>query len=293
MIWGVGTITQINICVKNLAEADLSHTRWLPISEFSTQKIQDALTTKTLGRRLAIVNTCTSTSDIAEHFALAGAPNGMTVIAVQQSHGRGRFGRSWCSPPGGLWMTIVLRYPEFPVFAAEIPLLGALSIARTLNSMFGIHSLVKWPNDVVIRSNKVAGTIAQSRFDGNNFLFTLLGIGVNANFQRSLIRDANPNSTTILDELNDQVDINHVASSVLNEIEIIFSLAAQNQTDHILELLSATDYSRGRRVKVTIPPHTVEGRFRKYRSLSEVEIDKDGEYVIVEQGKATGVEYID
>ena len=265
----------------------------LAISELSSKRIRDALTTRTFGRQLVIVDECTSTFDIAEQFALTGAASGLTIIATQQSRGRGRFGRNWISPPGGLWMTIVLRNPELSAFAGGIPLLGALSIARTINAMFGIRSLVKWPNDVVIRSDKVGGILAESRFEGNEYAFSLLGIGVNVNFQPSLIRCANQKSTTILNELKHQVDINALASATLKEIEDTLNLAAQNQINYILQLLRATDYSCGRRVRVTIPTQSVEGIFHKYRSLTETEIDMDGEYVIIETGTATAVEYTD
>jgi len=251
------------------------------------------LTTQIFGRQLVIVDECTSTFEIAEQFALTGAPNGLTIIATQQSHGRGRFGRNWISPPGGLWMTVVLRNPELSAFASGIPLLGALSIARAINTMFGIQSLVKWPNDVVIGSDKVGGILAESRFEGNEYAFSLLGIGVNVNFQPSLIRYANQKSTTILSELKHQVDINTLASATLKEIENLFGLVAQNQITRILQLLRAADYSCGRRVKVTIPAHTVEGIFHNYRSLTEAEIDVDGEYVIIETGTAIAVEYTD
>ena len=188
-------------------------------------------------------------------------------------------------------MTIVLRNPELSAVASGIPLLGALSIARTINTMFGIRSLVRWPNDVVIHSDKVGGILAESRFEGNEYAFSLLGIGVNVNFQPSLIEFANKKSTTILNELKHPVDINALASTTLKEIEGIFDLAAQNQINHILELLRATDYSCGRRVRVTMPSRIVEGIFHKYRSLTEIEIDTDGEYVIIETGTAMAAEY--
>jgi BirA family biotin operon repressor/biotin-[acetyl-CoA-carboxylase] ligase len=150
---------------------------------------------------------------------------------------------------------------------------------------------VKWPNDVVIRSDKVGGVLAESRFEGNEYAFSLLGIGVNVNFQPSLLQYANQKSTTILNELKHQVDINTLASATLNEIEDIFHLAAQNQINRILELLRATDYSCGRKVKVTFPTQTIEGIFHNYHSLTEAEIDTNGEYVIIETGTALAVEY--
>jgi BirA family transcriptional regulator, biotin operon repressor / biotin---[acetyl-CoA-carboxylase] ligase len=247
--------------------------------------------TQALGKELILMENCTSTFDIAEEFALSGASHGLTIVAKQQTEGHGRSGRTWLSPPGGLWLTIVLRAPELFPIANGIPLLGALSVARTINSMSTINSRVKWPNDVVIRSDKVSGILAESRFEGNTYTFTLLGIGVNVNFHSSLLQHVNQNSTTILSELNRPTDISLMASKILNETERILDLGVQKEISSVLELLRAIDYSRGKNVKIKTQTETTEGIFHDYRSLTEVEINTNGEYVIVETGTAKSVAY--
>jgi BirA family biotin operon repressor/biotin-[acetyl-CoA-carboxylase] ligase len=262
------------------------------ISELSSERINKLLITKTFGRQLVVVDECASTFDIAEQFALSGASHGLTVIAARQLQGRGRFGRNWLSPPGGLWMTVVLRNPNLSSFVGGISLLGALSAALAINKMFEIRSLVKWPNDLVIRSDKVGGILVESKFEGNEHLYSLLGIGLNVNFQPSMIRSVNQKSTTLLCELNNPVDINALASATLKEIEDMFDLTAQNRISDTLEILRATDFSVGRKVKVTMPSRTVEGIFHEYLSLTQAEIETNGEYVIVETGTVIDVEYL-
>jgi len=189
-------------------------------------------------------------------------------------------------------MTVVLRNPHLSSFVGGISLLGALSVALAINRMFEIRSLVRWPNDVVIRCDKVGGILVESKFEGNEHLYSLLGIGLNVNFQPSVIRSANQKSTTLLCELNHLVDISALAAATLKQIEDIFDLAAQNRISDTLELLRATDYSIGRKVKVTMPSRTVEGIFHEYLSLTQAEIETNGEYVIVETGTAIVVEYL-
>jgi len=271
----------------------LNQARCSAISELSTERIQKGLATQTLGKELILMEDCTSTLDIAEEFALSGASHGLTIVAKQQTEGHGRSGRSWLSPPGGLWLTILLRSPELFAIANGIPLLGALAVARTINSMFAIKSRVRWPNDVVIRSDKVSGVLAESRFEGNTYAFTLLGIGVNVNFQSSLLQHVNQNATTILSELNRPTDISLMASKILNETEQILDLGVQKEISSILELLRAIDYSRGKDVKIKTQTRITEGIFHDYHSLAEVVIDTNGEYVIVETGTAKSVTYGD
>ena len=67
------------------------------------------LRTQCLGRALSVFSEATSTVDVARDWVRKDAPDGAVAIAARQTHGRGRHGRSWASPVGGLWMTIILR----------------------------------------------------------------------------------------------------------------------------------------------------------------------------------------
>ena len=93
----------------------------------------------------------------------------VVVVADEQREGRGRKGRRWFSPYGGLWMTIILKD-----FNSQLLTLAAgIAVAKTLES-FGVRSKIKWPNDIIIEGKKVAGILAEKHKD-----FVLLGIGVN------------------------------------------------------------------------------------------------------------------
>jgi BirA family biotin operon repressor/biotin-[acetyl-CoA-carboxylase] ligase len=264
----------------------------LVISDLSADLIRQALRTDTFGRELLALDACNSTNGVAEQFALTGAPDGLAVVAATQTNGRGRFGREWVSPRGGLWMTILIRKPELTSTAGALPLIGALSAARALNSDFDMKAQVRWPNDVVVKSSKIAGVLAESRFKGNEIDFALLGIGINVNFPSMLITETRSKATTVLTEVGREVDLNELAARVLNESERLTNLALSNQTDHIVDLLRSSDYSSGKRVRISTRNRIVEGIFSDYRSLTSVEVNSNGEYVIVESATAESVEYV-
>jgi BirA family transcriptional regulator, biotin operon repressor / biotin---[acetyl-CoA-carboxylase] ligase len=123
-----------------------------------------------------------STNDLARELALAGAASGQVVVAVEQSRGRGRYGRAWASPPGNLYASVMLR-PGCP--AAETPqlsLVAGLALAEALERLGppGLAITLKWPNDVLLRDAKVAGILLESASapDGRA-AWVVIGTGVN------------------------------------------------------------------------------------------------------------------
>ncbi|HWG90765.1 MAG TPA: biotin--[acetyl-CoA-carboxylase] ligase [Candidatus Thermoplasmatota archaeon] len=136
-----------------------------------------------------------STMDDARGLAESGAPEGMVVRADRQAYGRGRAGRAWSSPPGGLWMTLVLR----PRRGAEAwPLLGLVvgSACCAAAERYGVSARVKWPNDVLIDGKKVAGFLLESRLGE----FLLVGCGINVTVDRALLPDGTRELATSLHE---------------------------------------------------------------------------------------------
>jgi len=109
-----------------------------------------------------------STQDEARRLVEAGeAKAGHVIVADEQSEGRGRFGRAWLSPAGGLYATfIIARHPV-------IPLVSGVAVLRAL-VRFGVDARLKWPNDLVIDGRKLAGILIETAGDT-----ALVGIGVN------------------------------------------------------------------------------------------------------------------
>ena len=102
---------------------------------------------------------------------------GIVAIAHHQSSGRGQWGRQWCSPPGGLYLSASL--PALPVKqAGPLMLSCAWGIASALRQ-FGVPVQLKWPNDLVIGSRKLGGMLIETRLSGPRVTRAILGIGIN------------------------------------------------------------------------------------------------------------------
>jgi BirA family biotin operon repressor/biotin-[acetyl-CoA-carboxylase] ligase len=117
-----------------------------------------------------------STSDRLKDLARMGAPEWTAVLADAQTVGRGREGRAWQSPPGGLYLSVLLR--PAAERAPLVPLAAGVAVAEAVRS-FGVAGELKWPNDVLARDRKLAGILAEASSGVAGVEWVALGIGVN------------------------------------------------------------------------------------------------------------------
>lgn len=121
-----------------------------------------------------------STNDVAINHARQGAAEGLCVVSLEQTKGRGRYGRQWTSPKGsGLYFTAVLR-PKFePSRFPLITLAAAVAVHDTLGE-FGLDPDIKWPNDLLVRGKKICGILAET-VETPSGTAVVVGIGINLN----------------------------------------------------------------------------------------------------------------
>jgi BirA family transcriptional regulator, biotin operon repressor / biotin---[acetyl-CoA-carboxylase] ligase len=122
-----------------------------------------------------------STNEEAKRRARQGAPDKTLVCAAVQTAGRGRGGRAWISPPGNLYLSLVLR-PDCPARrAAELGFVAAVALGAALRDIAADLPVVfKWPNDVLLRGRKLAGILIEADGQAAGALdWLVLGVGVN------------------------------------------------------------------------------------------------------------------
>jgi BirA family biotin operon repressor/biotin-[acetyl-CoA-carboxylase] ligase len=235
---------------------------------FSSKALRDALTTRQLGHRLEYRAVLGSTQDLARELARAGAVEGTVVLAGRQTAGRGRLGRSFISPRGGLYFTVILR-PALEQ-TRPLPIIAALAVARGLEQVAGLRTSIKWPNDVLVGGRKVCGILIESELMGQAVSYVLLGIGVNVNADMSAYPEIAAIATSAAAEAGHPISREALAAAVLNELEELYDAAqagrpVQDEWRSRLETL-------GRRVRVTFGEAVEEG-------LAE-DVDADGGLVL-------------
>lgn len=128
-----------------------------------------------------------STNEVAKAIALdAGAARlaGSVVIAETQTGGKGRFGRSWVSPPGGLYLSVLVEPPAGPGAPSAdpltlLPLAAGVAVAHAVRRVAGVPAELRWPNDLDWEGRKVAGVLAEVGFRRESPRLAVVGFGVN------------------------------------------------------------------------------------------------------------------
>lgn len=119
-----------------------------------------------------------STLDVA-HRVAAGAPSGTLVLADRQTAGRGRLGRRWASDPGtGVWLTLIERPTDIRALDV-LSLRCGLYAAEALAPLASDVVQVKWPNDLLVCSRKLAGILIEIRWRGTAPDWVAIGFGLN------------------------------------------------------------------------------------------------------------------
>jgi len=187
------------------------------VEEYTREGIGENLGTRLIGRHIRWHDTLPSTNDLAASLAEIQVPEGTVIVAEEQTAGRGRRGRPWTSPRGGIWLSIILR-PPLPL--PQAPLIGlaaATAVARAIRVTTGLLARVKWPNDVLIEGRKVVGVLVEA---GPGAEWVIVGIGINANVPRAALPAETGYPATSLEEaLGHPVDRGVLVRTVLRELE--------------------------------------------------------------------------
>jgi BirA family biotin operon repressor/biotin-[acetyl-CoA-carboxylase] ligase len=189
-----------------------------------------------------------------------GAPHGALVLADSQTGGRGRRGRSWESPRGGLWMSLVLR-PELPAaLAPRVTQAAAVAVAQTLRA-YGVDARVKWPNDVLVGCRrKICGILAGSSLRDGGLEFVILGIGLNANLDPGVLAErAGTEATSLRAELGRDADLLRLLDALLGELHRTLG-SLHHGFDAVLSERRLLECTLGERVRVRKDGEALEGR---------------------------------
>jgi len=186
--------------------------------------------------RVELLESTTSTLDVAHRIAAQGAPAGTLVIADEQTAGRGRGGKSWQSSPGaGLWLTLIER-PTDSSGLGVLSLRVGLAAAEALDRFAPEPIRLKWPNDLYIDRGKLAGILVEARWRDKAVEWVAIGLGVNVRAPENVETAAGLEpGTDRLDVLGDLIPAVRTAARATGPL----------QADE-MEEFAARDLARGR-----------------------------------------------
>jgi len=130
-----------------------------------------------------------SSNSAAKQLAAQGCPHGTTVIAGEQTKGRGRYGRSFSSEPGGLYMSVVLRLEATPAETAPVTAAAAVAVCQAIENVTGMEPRIKWVNDILLREKKNGGILCETVTVTENAAIPWVVAGVGINMSQESIPD--------------------------------------------------------------------------------------------------------
>ncbi|MFQ6026107.1 MAG: biotin--[acetyl-CoA-carboxylase] ligase [Dehalococcoidia bacterium] len=209
--------------------------------------LRGGLFTRVVGKRILFFQKLSSTMDEAVLQAEAGAEEGTVVVAETQTASRGRFGRTWVSAEGNLYLS-VLFYPTLKALPF-LSSLGGVAVVRAINQITGLKPRIKWPNDVLLDGKKVAGILVESAIAGDSVRYAVLGIGINVSREISEIDELSSFVTSLNGTSAGDISREELLRELLQQLDALFLELRQGQAP-LQEWQSLMD-TLGRRVQVT------------------------------------------
>lgn len=239
----------------------------------SPTEIKSGLRTHTIGKEIRFFPELPSTQDEARALAMQGAPEGTVVIAETQTAGRGRIGRSWAAPAGGIYLSIILRPTIAPPEALRFPLIAGVAVSQTIERVTRLSARLKWPNDVLINGRKVAGILTEMNAEMDRINFIIVGIGINVNTPpENLPAELRETAAVLSIEAGRTISRVKLVQTLLTEFELLYDEFRKEGFEPIRRRWKALSETLGTMVTVTFADQQVHGR--------AFDIDPDGALLI-------------
>lgn len=199
------------------------------------EKICENLETEKIAKEILCFRKVFSTNSIAKFLANHDAKEGTVLISEIQTNARGRLGKKWEAPEGGVWMSLILRPQVPPARIGLITLATGVAIAKSIRSL-GVDARIKWPNDVLIYGKKISGVLTEVNATFNEIDWIVVGIGIDSNLKlEDFSEDIRIGTTTLTEELPTKVDENELIAIFLNEFEKVYELYKDGEIETILK----------------------------------------------------------
>jgi BirA family transcriptional regulator, biotin operon repressor / biotin---[acetyl-CoA-carboxylase] ligase len=240
----------------------------------SPAEVRPFLKTRWIGKKIHYFQTVDSTNVQAYQLALRGAGEGEIVVAESQEKGRGRLGRHWYSPPfRNLYLSVILR-PRIPPHRAPlITLMAAVATAEAIEKTSGLHPMIKWPNDLLIKGRKLAGLLNEIHSETDRVHFVILGMGVNLNTDKGAFsKEIRGIATSLKRETGKAISRKVFLQHLLQALEKWYDVFNQQGGFPVLQAWRNWAQVEGKQVKIT--------SFGEIWTGKAVDVDSDGALIL-------------
>ena len=245
-------------------------------------EITSNLKTKIIGKQAYYFDSIDSTQNQALKMAQDVANNGTVIVAAKQTEGKGRDGRKWISPKGGIWISIIL-HPKFDISITTLfPIASSLALSIAIEKVFSIKPELKWPNDLTINGKKVAGMLVDVSLESNKIENLVLGVGINFDvnakqIEKSLKGTPNFYGVASLSDQKQNIKPVQLVQTFLLELEKIYKALNEKQIKKIITEWTSRSSTIGKNVELNTVDSKIKGK--------AIKIDNDGSLIVSDNNK--------
>jgi len=240
------------------------------------QEVQKGLSTTYIGKKIFYFPELESTNIIAKEKALhrtEAIDESTIIIAEKQSAGKGRLGRKWFSPAGGIWLSIILCPQLPPSYIPRITLMTAVAVVKAIKMCTQIEPQIKWPNDILINEKKVCGILTEMSAELDIINWVVVGIGINVNIDHQKFpEDIQENTISLKEVLGKEALRVKLAKTFLQEFEKYYDKLKRKEFPSILEEWKLYSHTLGRKIRVDMGERIITGE--------AVDINEEGALVL-------------
>jgi BirA family transcriptional regulator, biotin operon repressor / biotin---[acetyl-CoA-carboxylase] ligase len=221
------------------------------------EEVLNKLNTRIIGKSILYFEKIDSTNIYAKKLAKEGVFEGCVVVADKQEKGRGRKNRTWTSPEGGLWFSIIV-YPGIPPQNAMIITMAAsVSVVEAVIKKTGLKPAIKWPNDVLINGKKLCGILTEMDAEMDRINYAVIGIGINVN--NSISKDLNDLATSLKNQTKRNCSRVELLADILNIFDKNYMYIKSGDSKAVRDSWFMHADIIGKKVEVTLEKDKIVG----------------------------------
>ena len=261
-----------------------------PIELLSKEHIQCEVATRItdFSGDIAVLWETESTNQYLSQRNTRDAISGATCLAEWQSAGRGRRGRTWISPLGGnICLSQLWRFTSGPAQLSGLSLAAAIAVVRVIHQCGATGAGLKWPNDILIEGQKLAGILLEINGESNGPSNVIVGIGINVRLPESSLQEIDQPVTSLEAVLGRTIDRNQFAARLICELLEVSQKFSEHGFAAFLEKWLDLDVYLNQKINLSLPSGNISGINRGVDHSGALQVERGGQVYSYQSGEVS------
>ena len=227
-----------------------------PDTPFS-EEITIGLSTRLVGKEVHYFREISSTNYFAKQLANKGRQEGAIVVSDLQTKGRGRKDRTWSSPSGGLWFSVILCPDIPPERGMLVTMMSSVSVIQAIEEITNLKPVIKWPNDLLLNGKKICGILTELDAEMDKINYIVVGIGLNVN--NELDGELRDTAISLKQATNHEISRVKLLRSIIKYLDENYNKLKSGESDIIKKLWLSKANIIGKKIQVQNEENLITG----------------------------------